>query len=162
LALEMGRSPIILEPNLDYYPGGRMENDGRRKFLGVCLAGATAAAAAAAAFPVFKYLAPRSDKLGANKLEFAVSDLPAGEAKFFEYAGSSAVLVKTSAGALVVLSAVCTHLGCIVQWEKGSQDFLCPCHAGRYSPDGAVTGGPPPKPLAKIPFTVANGKILVG
>jgi cytochrome b6-f complex iron-sulfur subunit len=139
-----------------------MENDGRRKFLGVCLAGATAAAAAAAVYPVFRYLAPRSDLLGAKKLEFNVSDLPEGEAKFFEYAGSSAVLVKTSAGAVVALSAVCTHLGCIVQWEKGSQDFLCPCHAGRYSPDGAVLSGPPPRALAKIPFTVANGKITVG
>jgi cytochrome b6-f complex iron-sulfur subunit len=139
-----------------------MENDGRRKFLGVCLAGATAAAAAVAAYPVFRYLAPRTDLAGASKLEFALSDLPDGEAKFFEYAGSSAVLVKTSAGVLVALSAVCTHLGCIVQWEKDKQTFLCPCHAGRYSPDGAVVAGPPPRPLAKIPFTVANGKITVG
>jgi cytochrome b6-f complex iron-sulfur subunit len=158
----MAESAIILGRNLDYYLGGRMENDGRRKFLGVCLAGATAAAAAAAAYPVFRYLAPRSDKLGAGKLEFALSELPEGEAKFFEYAGSSAVLVRTSAGAVVALSAVCTHLGCIVQWEKDKQDFLCPCHAGRYTPDGVVTSGPPPRPLAKIPFTVANGKITVG
>lgn len=139
-----------------------MENSGRRKFLGVCLAGASAAAAAAAVYPVFRYLAPRSDQQGSNKIEFAESDLPAGEAKFFEYAGSSAVLVKTSAGAVVALSAVCTHLGCIVQWEKDKQDFLCPCHAGRYTPDGTVTSGPPPRPLAKIPVSVANGKITVG
>jgi cytochrome b6-f complex iron-sulfur subunit len=139
-----------------------MENDGRRKFLGVCLAGATAAAAAGVAYPVFRYLAPRSDALGSKKLEFASSDLPEGEAKFFEYAGSSAVLVKTSAGAVVALSAVCTHLGCIVQWEKDKQDFLCPCHAGRYSTDGTVLSGPPPRPLPKIPCTVANGKITVG
>jgi cytochrome b6-f complex iron-sulfur subunit len=139
-----------------------MENDGRRTFLGICLAGATIAAAGAAGYPVFRYLAPRSDLQGANKLEFAESDLPAGEAKFFEYAGSSAVLVKTSAGALVALSAVCTHLGCIVQWEKDKQDFLCPCHAGRYSPEGTVLDGPPPRPLAKIPLSVANGKITVG
>jgi len=139
-----------------------MENDGRRKFLGVCLAGASVAAAAAAAYPVFRYLAPRSDAQGAKKIEFAASDLPEGEAKFFEYAGASAVLVKTSAGAVIALSAVCTHLGCIVQWEKATQDFLCPCHAGRYAPDGTVLSGPPPRPLAKIPFTVADGKILVG
>ena len=139
-----------------------MENDGRRKFLGVCLAGATVAAAAAAAYPVFRYLAPRSDALGAKKIEFAASELPEGEAKFFEYAGASAVLVKTGAGAIIALSAVCTHLGCIVQWEKDKQSFLCPCHAGRYSPDGVVLSGPPPRPLPKIPCSVANGKITVG
>lgn len=139
-----------------------MENDGRRKFLGVCLAGATAVAAAAAAYPVFQYLAPRSGQQGTEKLIFAISDLPEGEAKFFEYAGSSAVLVKTKAGDLIALSAVCTHLGCIVQWEKEKQDFLCPCHAGQYAADGTVLSGPPPKPLAKIPLTVAEGKITVG
>jgi len=139
-----------------------MENDGRRKFLGVCLAGATTAAAVAAVYPVFRYLAPRSSRLGEGKLVFAAGDIPEGEAKFFEYAGSAAVLVRTRTGELAALSAVCTHLGCIVQWEKDKQDFLCPCHAGHYSPDGAVLSGPPPRPLAKIPVTVAEGKIIVG
>jgi cytochrome b6-f complex iron-sulfur subunit len=139
-----------------------MENEGRRKFLGVCLAGATAAAAAAAAYPVFQYLAPRTGQLGADKLVFAASDIPEGEAKFFEYAGSSAVLVKTKKGDLIALSAVCTHLGCIVQWEKDQQDFLCPCHAGRYAANGSVVAGPPPRPLAKLPVSIAEGKITVG
>ena len=139
-----------------------MEKESRRKFLGVCLAGATVAAVAATGYPVLGYLAPRSGKVGTGKLVFATSEIPEGEAKFFEYEGSSAVLVRTKAGALLALSAVCTHMGCIVQWEKDQQDFLCPCHAGHYSPDGAVTSGPPPKPLAKIHFSVADGKITVG
>lgn len=139
-----------------------MENEGRRKFLGVCVAGAAAAAAAAAAYPVFQYLAPRSGQGGAEKVVFAVADIPEGEAKFFEYAGSSAVVVKAKTGDYVALTAVCTHLGCIVQWEKDKQDFLCPCHAGTYAPDGTVTGGPPPRPLAKIPVAVADGKITIG
>ena len=139
-----------------------MENDSRRKFLGVCLAGATVAAVAAAGYPVIRYLAPRSGKVGTDKLVFAVNDIPDGEAKFFEYEGSSAVIVKTNAGALLALSAVCTHMGCIVQWEKAKQDFLCPCHAGHYSPEGVVLSGPPPKQLAKIPFAVVSGKIIVG
>jgi cytochrome b6-f complex iron-sulfur subunit len=139
-----------------------MENDGRRKFLGVCLAGATVVAAAAAAYPVYQFLAPRSGQQGADKLVFSSADIPEGEAKFFEYAGAAAVLVKTKSGDLVALSAVCTHLGCVVQWEKDKQDFLCPCHAGHYAPDGTVLSGPPPRPLAKIPIAVAEGKITVG
>jgi len=139
-----------------------MEKQSRRKFLGACLAGAAAAATAAVIYPVFRYLTPKKGMLGAEKVVFAVNELPEGEAKFFQYAGSSAVLVKTKAGNFVALSAVCTHLGCIVQWEKDKQDFLCPCHAGHYSAEGAVLSGPPPKPLAKIPFTLAEGKITVG
>jgi cytochrome b6-f complex iron-sulfur subunit len=89
-------------------------------------------------------------------------ELKEGDAKFFEFAGSSAVLIKTSSGQLVALSAVCTHLGCIVQWVKEKQQFLCPCHGGQFSTDGTVLGGPPPRPLAKIPFTVTEGNITIG
>jgi cytochrome b6-f complex iron-sulfur subunit len=49
-----------------------------------------------------------------------------------------------------------------VQWEKDKQDFLCPCHAGQYSAEGAVLSGPPPKPLGKLPFVVEDGNIIVG
>jgi cytochrome b6-f complex iron-sulfur subunit len=90
------------------------------------------------------------------------SDVREGEAKFFEFAGSSAVLIRKRGGDLAAFSAVCSHLGCIVQWEKDKQDFLCPCHAGHYSSNGDVTAGPPPKPLKKLPFSVADGNITVG
>ena len=139
-----------------------MENDGRRKFLGVCLAGATAAAAVAAGYPVFRYLAPRSGESGAQKLVIPAGELREGEARFFEYQGASAVLVKTQKGELVALSAVCTHLGCVVQWVKEKQHFLCPCHAGQFATDGSVLAGPPPRPLAKIPITLLEGNITVG
>ncbi|OHB25941.1 MAG: cytochrome B6 [Desulfuromonadaceae bacterium GWB2_53_15] len=139
-----------------------MENDGRRNFLGICLGGLATLAAAAVSFPVFRYLAPRSSKVTNGKVTILEKDMPEGEAKFFEFAGSSAVLVRKRGGELTALSAVCTHLGCIVQWEKDKQDFLCPCHAGRFTPEGVVISGPPPKALTKIPFVVTNGTITVG
>lgn len=139
-----------------------MENKGRRTFFGICLGGLVAGFAAAVAYPVFRYLAPRSGSGTTAKVVIPEKEVAEGEAKFFEYAGSSAVLVRKRGGGLVALSAVCTHLGCIVQWEKDKQDFLCPCHAGHYSADGIVTAGPPPKPLARLPFSVANGVITVG
>jgi cytochrome b6-f complex iron-sulfur subunit len=139
-----------------------MVNEGRRKFLGVCLGGLTASAAVAVGYPVYRYLAPLQKENSTGKVVIPEQDLPAGGAKFFEYAGSTAVMVRKQGGDLVALSAVCTHLGCIVQWEKEKQDFLCPCHGGRFNPEGAVISGPPPKPLAKLPFVVANGVITVG
>ena len=138
-----------------------MDNN-RRTFLGIGLAGLGALAAAAVGWPVFRYLAPRSSKEAAGKVVIPERDIPEGGARFFEYAGSSAVLVRKRDGSLVALSAVCTHLGCIVQRQKESQDFLCPCHAGHYSADGIVTAGPPPKPLPRIPFSVSGGNITVG
>jgi cytochrome b6-f complex iron-sulfur subunit len=144
-------------------PGGSMvENISRRTFLGVCLGGLGVIAAAAVSWPLFRYLAPRSGSEAAGKIVIPDSEVREGEAKFFEFAGSAAVLVRKRGGDLVAFSAVCTHLGCIVQWEKENQDFLCPCHAGHYSVDGDVTAGPPPNPLKKLPFSVAGGKITVG
>ena len=65
------------------------------------------------------------------------------------------------AGQPAVLSATCTHLGCTVQWNAGAGEFQCPCHGGRFAPDGAVLGGPPPQPLRRLPAEIRDGRITV-
>lgn len=139
-----------------------MDNAGRRKFLMTFMAAGGAAAAAAVAWPLYRFLAPANGGRSVTTVVIPEGEVGEGEAKFFQYAGSAAVLVRKRGGELVAFSAVCTHLGCIVQWEKDKQGFLCPCHAGHYSADGAVLSGPPPKPLNRIPYKVAGGKITVG
>lgn len=139
-----------------------MANNGRRKFLGWCLGGTVVAFVGAAGWSVFRYLAPRQEATAAARVTIPEQEMLPGEAKFFAFAGSPAVLVRTKNGTLIALSAVCTHLGCIVQWEKEQQDFLCPCHAGRFTPEGNVISGPPPQPLAMLPLAVANGTITIG
>lgn len=59
----------------------------------------------------------------------------------------------------VVLSARCTHQGCTVAWQ--GEAFVCPCHQGRYNRGGAVTGGPPPAPLARVAVTVESGEVVI-
>lgn len=58
-----------------------------------------------------------------------------------------------------VVSAVCPHEGCEVEWEEGSGAFLCPCHDSRFDADGAPTGGPAERGLARLPARV-NGDLL--
>ncbi|HTG82870.1 MAG TPA: ubiquinol-cytochrome c reductase iron-sulfur subunit [Geobacteraceae bacterium] len=139
-----------------------METRSRRTFLAVCLGGIGAAAACLTTYPLIRYLAPRQGEAARKKVAIPSAEVPEGGAKFFEFDGSTAVLIRKKGGDIVALSAVCTHLGCIVQWQKENEQFLCPCHGGLYTADGAVVSGPPPKPLEKIPFVLNGGSILVG
>ncbi len=59
-----------------------------------------------------------------------------------------------------VISAVCTHLGCTVQWR--GEEFDCPCHGSRFHPNGQVIGGPAPRPLSWYEVTQApDGRLEV-
>jgi len=62
----------------------------------------------------------------------------------------------------VVLSATCSHLGCLVNYHKEKREFLCPCHGGRYDLAGKNIAGPPPEPLIRFPARIDNGVIMVG
>ncbi len=46
-----------------------------------------------------------------------------------------------------VISAICTHLGCTVQWRGQAHEFACPCHGSLYNAEGKVIGGPAPRSL---------------
>ena len=50
-------------------------------------------------------------------------------------------------GELHALSARCTHLGCIVQWNTAERSWDCPCHGSRFGIDGRVIQGPAVSPL---------------
>ena len=50
-------------------------------------------------------------------------------------------------GKVHVMSAVCTHAGCIVHWNHSEKTWDCPCHGGRYDCTGRVIAAPPVKNL---------------
>lgn len=59
-------------------------------------------------------------------------------------------LYRDSSGTLHSYSAVCPHLGCVVQWNADEKTFDCPCHGSRFSKEGAVINGPAISGLERI------------
>ncbi len=58
-------------------------------------------------------------------------------------------LARTNQGVLA-LFMVCTHLGCLYQWQDAQGIFRCPCHGSRFSYDGTYIGGPAPRSLDRF------------
>jgi Rieske Fe-S protein len=61
----------------------------------------------------------------------------------------------------LVLSNICTHLGCPVRWDDRVRAYLCPCHGGMFAADGRVLKGPPPRPLLRLPHKFEGGVLYV-
>jgi cytochrome b6-f complex iron-sulfur subunit len=109
--------------------------------------------AAALAYPVYRYLASPSEMAlsAAAVTEMTLKDaekLPVGSVLMFKFGTSPAMLIHHADNSWVALTAVCTHLGCTVQYEPQMDRIHCACHGGVYNPyTGANVSGPPPKPL---------------
>jgi glycine/D-amino acid oxidase-like deaminating enzyme/nitrite reductase/ring-hydroxylating ferredoxin subunit len=78
----------------------------------------------------------------------SLSDLSPGEGKILRLDGRKMAVYRDSGGKVEKLSAVCTHLGCIVRWNSAEKTWDCPCHGSRFRTDGSVISGPAETPLA--------------
>jgi Rieske Fe-S protein len=121
--------------------------------------GAAAATSAAASTPASASSPSAASGGSAAGALTATSAIPVGGGKIF--AAQTTVVTQPTAGEFKVFSAVCTHMGCIVnQIADGRID--CPCHGSEYSiTDGAVLAGPAPKPLPAKPFKVTGDSIFL-
>lgn len=135
----------------------------RRRFLKVLLAFLGAVTFASFFSSLLRYLAaiPAQTKQQ-GRLVISKKDIPLNESRNFVLDSAPVVVINTADKGIVVLSRVCTHLGCLVEYSRAKQKLLCPCHAGTYNIDGSTAGGPPPKPLAAIPYRIDGDNIILG
>ena len=79
----------------------------------------------------------------------AFEDLAPGEAAVQGVGAGHVAGYRDDDGELHAVSAVCTHLGCLVTWNGAEKSWDCPCHGSRFDIDGRVLHGPALKDLEK-------------
>ncbi|HVP13922.1 MAG TPA: Rieske (2Fe-2S) protein [Terriglobales bacterium] len=84
-----------------------------------------------------------------------------GEGRLVRHGIAPFFVVRLDAARVVALSAVCTHVRCILGYDAGRRALVCPCHDGRFDLTGNVISGPPPRPLPSYPVTIRAGEIFV-
>ncbi len=120
-----------------------------------------------ALYPIYRYLAPRpdtsDDETQVTSVEVCkLSELPKNSGKNFRFGSFPALLIHTEDDGLHAFKAVCTHLGCTVQYRGDIQRIFCACHGGQYDPTtGKNIAGPPPKPLDSLKVAVVNDQVVV-
>ncbi|SDG67077.1 hypothetical protein SAMN04487996_121117 [Dyadobacter soli] len=89
------------------------------------------------------------DRFGIEEIE-SLGEIVAGSGKIVEYEGQKVGIYKKENGQVTVLDPVCTHAGCIVQWNNSEKSWDCPCHGARFNCEGEVLTGPARKPLDRV------------
>jgi nitrite reductase/ring-hydroxylating ferredoxin subunit len=78
-----------------------------------------------------------------------VAQIPAGDGAVLRHGLHKIAVYRDPAGTLHTFSAVCPHLGCVVQWNGGEKTWDCPCHGSRFHALGHVVNGPANKGLGQ-------------
>jgi cytochrome b6-f complex iron-sulfur subunit len=138
----------------------RLESSGvsRRSFLSLASFGSFCAAMGVALAGALRL--PRPTVMPGPVRRYKIGnpeDFPVGSATHLE---KENVFVYRDGEGLYAISAVCTHLGCIV--AQSTQGFACPCHGSKFDPRGNVIGGPAPRALPWLEVSrAADGQLLV-
>ena len=142
-------------------------NPERRAFIKVAIGGVCLAYAAAIGYPVYRYLnspveaAASLQNISGVRLKGA-EKLEPGSVLLFKFGADPAMLIHHKTGEWVAFNAVCTHLGCTVEFDKPLQQIVCHCHGGVYDArTGANISGPPPGPLTKLQVHVGDDLVVV-
>ncbi len=114
--------------------------------------GGLTAASARYMFPNVLYEPPKEFKIG------TIDNYPEG----VDFLADRRIFVVREQNHIKVVSAVCTHLGCTLNWVAERNQWECPCHGSVFNQKGVVIKGPARRPLPwyEVSLTPA-GRLLV-
>ncbi len=136
----------------------------RRGFLKYLLGFSIVATLGGVSAPIIGYIWPptrRAAEKGGHVRVASLAELQAVGGMIVPAGDQPVVLTYSEQASVKAFSAICTHLGCVVQWENAGY-IQCPCHDGRFNAQtGAVISGPPPSPLASREVSIDGDDIYV-
>ena len=150
---------------LEARPDGPQADGGhatRRQFLGWLSKAFLGLWALGGAGVVAAYMRPPEHGEGGGLVRVgSLDDLRIGEAKLMRHGVKPFFVVRTNETTVVALSAVCTHVRCILNFDRERRTIVCPCHDGKFNLKGDVLSGPPPRPLPTYEVSMRAGEVFV-
>lgn len=138
----------------------------RRKFVVAAGNGAIAIAALGSIGVTLDFLAPKV--LLELPKRFVIGMLATMQPNSVTFDAEHRLIVfRDKQGYFYALSAVCTHLGCIVEWKEtgipGHPEgvIACPCHGSIFNKTGDVIRGPAPRSLDRFKLYLEDNKVIV-
>ncbi len=132
----------------------------RRRFINWFLGSTLGALAVSVLYPVLRYISPpRVPEASTNQIEAGPANDPALMDKGFKivrFGAEPVILIRLSDTEFKAFSATCTHLDCIVGFQKDKTRIYCNCHGGVYDMNGRNVAGPPPRPLTPFKVNLAS------
>jgi cytochrome b6-f complex iron-sulfur subunit len=132
----------------------------RRSLMAYAWIGAAAIVMGELIGGTFAFLWPRRKGLKVETVFIAgkVTDFKVGEVIPFR---KERTFVLRTEGGFLAISAICTHLRCVVNWNEMLKKFECPCHGAKFVQNGEVLEGPPPRPLDLYKLQIVAGNVVV-
>ena len=143
---------------------GKEKPDFGRRWVDLMLGTGVVGTIASLIYPAIRYVIPPpvSESTNLSVVAARVGELKINSGKVFRFGSEPAILIRTpSTGEYRAFTAVCTHLGCTVQYRPDLHEIWCPCHNGIYDLQGRNVSGPPPHPLAQYQVHIQGANIVV-
>ena len=156
---------MVTDSNSEKRPMGTGEekvNSGRR-WVNTLLGTGVVATIASFIYPAIRYVIPPpvSESTNLSVVAAKIGQLKDNTAMVFKFGSEPAILIHTSGGNYRAFTAVCTHLGCTVQYRADLHEIWCPCHNGKYDLHGRNVSGPPPRPLTEYQVHIQGQDVVV-
>jgi Rieske Fe-S protein len=150
----------MMKSEMDAKSSDDKKSISRRRLMTYAWIGAAAIVLAELIGGTFAFLWPRrkGPKVETVFIAGKVTDFKVGE--IIPFRKERTFILKTEEGFLAI-SAICTHLHCIVNWNEMLKKFECPCHGAKFNQNGEVLEGPPPRPLDLYKLQIVAGNLVI-